>query len=105
MNSSSRLSRLALASLAAALVPSVKAGLAFAGLPLPRLWLLPFALAAVVLGHLARRRIRQASEPLRGAGLAFCGLALGYVQLGVYLLSLGTAVLLVSGMSALPDQR
>ncbi|WBB77640.1 DUF4190 domain-containing protein [Micromonospora sp. WMMD882] len=43
-----------------------------------------FAPAAIVLGHLARRQIRQTHE--QGDQLAFWGLLLGYVFTGLYLL-------------------
>jgi hypothetical protein len=43
-----------------------------------------FAPAGIVLGHLARRQIRQTHE--QGDQLAFWGLLLGYVFTGLYLL-------------------
>jgi hypothetical protein len=39
-------------------------------------------LIAVVSGHVALRRIRQSSTPLRGRNLAWTGLVLGYAWLG-----------------------
>jgi hypothetical protein len=47
-------------------------------------WVVPFLgpLAAVLLGHRARKRARHASGR---TGLATLGLALGYLGLGVYL--------------------
>lgn len=44
----------------------------------------PTSLAAIFLGHAARRRIRQTGE--RGDGLALAGLILGYVGLVGFLL-------------------
>ena len=44
------------------------------------------AIAAVVTGHLAKKRIRCNPERLTGTGLATAGLVLGYAQLGVVLL-------------------
>jgi hypothetical protein len=49
-------------------------------------------IAAVVLGHQARRQIRQTGE--QGDGLAVTGLVLGYIGLGVVLLAV-VAILLV----------
>lgn len=43
-------------------------------------------IAAVVLGHQARRQIRQTGE--QGDGLAVTGLVLGYIGLGVVLLAI-----------------
>lgn len=53
----------------------------------------PFAgIAAVVLGHQARQRIRQTGE--QGDGLAVTGLVLGYIGLGVVLLAIVAILLL-----------
>jgi Domain of unknown function (DUF4190)/Domain of unknown function (DUF1707) len=49
-------------------------------------------IAAVVLGHQARRQIRETGE--QGDGLAMTGLILGYIGLGVVLLAI-VAILLV----------
>jgi hypothetical protein len=45
---------------------------------------LPISVVAIVLGHSARRRIRQTGE--RGDGLAVAGLVLGYLGLVIALL-------------------
>lgn len=49
------------------------------------------AIAAVVTGHLARKRIRQDPEHLSGSGLAIAGLVLGYTHLGLVLLIAATS--------------
>ena len=69
-----RLNRQALASLVCGIVT-------FCGL-------FPIGIAAVVLGHTARRTVRRTGE--RGSGLAVIGLILGYT---------GTALTLVTGVS------
>jgi hypothetical protein len=58
---------------------------------------LPAGVAAIILGHLARRRIRETGE--QGGGMARAGLILGYigtVGLGLLLLIL----LVVAGLAA-----
>jgi threonine/homoserine/homoserine lactone efflux protein len=69
-----RVNRLALVSLVCGIVT-------FCGL-------FPIAIAAVVLGHVARRAIRRTGE--RGGRLAVTGLVLGYI---------GTALTLVTAVS------
>jgi Domain of unknown function (DUF4190) len=44
----------------------------------------PFALAAVVLGHLSRSQIAKSRSQERGTGIAFAGLILGYGQLAIF---------------------
>ena len=51
--------------------------------------LFPAGIAAVVLGHLARRKIRRTGE--RGRGLATAGLILGYIGVGLLVVTLGLA--------------
>lgn len=48
--------------------------------------LFPLAVAAIVCGHLARRKIRRTGE--RGRGLATAGLVLGYIGLGLLVVTL-----------------
>jgi Domain of unknown function (DUF4190) len=48
--------------------------------------LFPAGIAAIVLGHLARGKIRQAGE--RGRGLATAGLILGYIGVGLLVVTL-----------------
>lgn len=50
------------------------------------------ALPAVIFGHVARCRIRQANGALQGRGFATAGLAMGYTGLVVSLLALGTVL-------------
>jgi hypothetical protein len=59
-------------------IASLVCGLCQIGVPVPT------GLAAIFLGHAARRRIRRTGE--RGAGLALAGLILGYAGLVGYLL-------------------
>lgn len=58
--------------------------------------LLPAAIAAVVLGHVARSQIRRSAGRLRGSGLALTGLILGYLGIAlvpiVIFLGLGAAI-------------
>ncbi len=44
----------------------------------------PAAIAAVVLGHVARRRIRLTGR--RGDGIAIAGLVIGYIGVGIWVL-------------------
>jgi hypothetical protein len=58
------------------------------------LWPL-ITIPAIVLGHIARRQIRQTGEA--GSGMATAGLILGYVGAGVLvLLAIGIALLVVA---------
>jgi hypothetical protein len=58
------------------------------------LWPL-ITIPAIVLGHIARRQIRQSGEA--GSGMATAGLILGYVGAGVLvLLAIGIALLVVA---------
>ncbi|MPM45734.1 hypothetical protein SDC9_92425 [bioreactor metagenome] len=50
------------------------------------------AIVAVILGHLAKKEIRDSGGRLSGDGMALAGLILGYVQIG--LLVLGTICVL-----------
>ena len=59
-------------------IASLVCGICQLGFPLP------ISLVAIVLGHSARRRIRQTGE--RGDGLAVAGLVLGYLGLVCMLL-------------------
>lgn len=49
---------------------------------------IPFSLVAIITGHVARSSIRSAGGAYRGAGEALAGLILGYVTLGLLILSL-----------------
>jgi hypothetical protein len=52
-----------------------------------------FAPVGIVLGHLARRQIRQTGE--QGSGLATAGLVLSYIFTGLYLIGCCAWVALV----------
>lgn len=43
--------------------------------------IVPFGIAAVVLGHVSRSQIANSGGRLRGTGVAFAGLIVGYLQL------------------------
>jgi hypothetical protein len=45
--------------------------------------IVPFGIAALVLGHMSRNRIAKSGGRLRGRWLAFAGLILGYIQIPV----------------------
>ena len=45
--------------------------------------IVPFGIAALVLGHMSRNRIAKSGGRLRGRWLAFAGLILGYIQVPV----------------------
>jgi uncharacterized membrane protein len=53
-------------------------------------FLFPLTLAAIPLGHLARRQITRSGE--RGDGLAVAGLVLGYLGLAAVLVAVAVAV-------------
>ena len=77
------------AAVSAAPVPAVAArtnSLAVASLLLGLLSLfVPFAILAVILGHVARSQIRKSAGRQKGAGMALAGLILGYLALGFVL--------------------
>lgn len=60
------------------------------------------SIPAVICGHVAKSRIRQAPDRLAGDGLALAGLILGYVQIGfmVFILPLLAAVSVPSFLRA-----
>ncbi len=62
-------------------------------------WLLG-TIPAVVLGHMARTRIRQTGE--QGAGMALAGLILGYVGLALSVVAVILLVVLVAAASHTP---
>jgi hypothetical protein len=62
---------------------------------------LPFvgAVAGIVLGHMARRQIRETGE--EGAGLATAGIVVGWIHVGLaLLLTAGAVALLAFGVMA-----
>ena len=61
----------------------------------------PAGIAAIILGHLARRRIRETGE--RGDGMARAGLILGYIgTIGFVLLFLLIGLIVVSNSGQAP---
>ena len=75
----------------------VVSGLAIASLVLG---LFGCSLPAVICGHLARRRIRNADEALTGSGMALAGLIMGYVMLILMVVVAGMAGLLLPALGA-----
>lgn len=61
--------------------------------------IVPFGLAAVVFGHLARRRISRSGGREKGSAIAFAGLILGYGQLAIF------AVILLGLLGLVQDIR
>ncbi len=62
----------------------------------------PAGLAAIILGHRARRQIRETGE--QGDGMALAGLVLGYIGIGFTLLLVVVIVLLGVAVTQHPDQ-
>jgi hypothetical protein len=58
----------------------------------------PIAIAAIVLGHIARREIGQTGE--RGMGMATAGLMLGYFGLVIGILLLGAFIIGVMALGS-----
>ena len=61
------------------------------------------AITAVVTGHLAKKEIRESNNTLSGDGMALTGLILGYVQIGVIIVSV--LCLLIFGAALIPAIR
>lgn len=59
---------------------------------------LPFigSLAAVILGHLAKKEIRESNGTIKGDGMATAGLVLGYIQLALIMLIVIVIISLVA---------
>ena len=59
---------------------------------------LPFigSLAAIILGHLAKKEIRESNGTITGNGMATAGLVLGYIQLALIVLIIIGIILLVA---------
>jgi hypothetical protein len=47
---------------------------------------LPAAIPAIICGHLARSRVRQAPDTLSGDGMALAGLITGYVSVVAFII-------------------
>jgi competence protein ComGC len=60
-------------------------------------WMFPAAIAAIILGHIARSEIRKSTGRLKGSGLALTGLIFGY--LGVVMIP----ILLITAAIAIPN--
>jgi hypothetical protein len=71
--------------------------------------ILPFGIAAIVLGHTSRKRILGSGGRVRGRGLSFAALILAYIQLPVGALLLVLAIGLLyqfnQELSRHPDER
>jgi hypothetical protein len=70
-------------------------------------FLLPFAMAAIVFGHLSLSEIRRSAGRLTGKGLAIAGLALGYIGVAAFvaLMTLGFVVQRSERRAAMAAQR
>ena len=68
---------------------------------------LPFigAVAAIITGHMTRRRLRVSREPMRGKGMATAGMVLGYVQLALIpiLIAIALALLIPAAVKGMHD--
>ena len=67
--------------------------------------ILPFigAIAAVILGHMGKSEIKKSAGMLKGNGMATAGLILGYVQLGVFVLSICVITILALSAGSISD--
>ena len=65
--------------------------------------LLPFVagLAAITCGHMARSEIRRSNGALDGDGLAIAGLALGWINVVLCVLTVVAVVLFFGGLAVL----
>ncbi len=58
------------------------------------------AIAAVILGHMGKSEIKKSAGMLKGNGMATAGLILGYVQIGLTVLSLCAILVLLPAMGS-----
>jgi hypothetical protein len=58
------------------------------------------AIAAVVLGHMGKSEIKKSAGMLKGNGMATAGLILGYVQIGLMVLTLCAIIVLLPAMGS-----
>ncbi len=65
--------------------------------------LLPFlaAIVAIIAGHMARSEIRRSNGALDGDGMAVAGLILGYLQIGLAVLSIVAIILFFGGLATI----
>lgn len=62
------------------------------------------ALVAIILGHLGKSEIRKSAGMLKGNGMATAGLILGYVQIGLIVLSVCALIFVLPALgSSLTD--
>ena len=59
------------------------------------------SLVAILTGHLARGEIRRANGQLDGDGLAVAGLVLGWIAIGIGVLTLLLVVFVFGGLAVL----
>lgn len=59
------------------------------------------AVVAIIAGHMARGEIRRSNGALEGDGLALAGMVLGYVQIGLTVLTIIGFVLFFGGLAAI----
>ncbi len=58
------------------------------------------AVVAVILGHLGKSEIKKSAGLLKGNGMATAGLILGYVQIGLTVLTLCAILVLLPAMGS-----
>lgn len=59
------------------------------------------SIVAIVTGHMARSEIRRDPEGVEGDGLAIAGLVLGWLMIGLSVLTILAVVLFFGGLAAL----
>lgn len=65
----------------------------------------PASIAAIVLGHLARRQIRRSGGMKSGSGMALAGLIIGYVTLAVFVVACIVVLVLAISESNKPSSH
>lgn len=58
------------------------------------------AIVAVILGHMAKNEIKNSNGMIKGSGMATAGLILGYVHLGLCVLSVCAFFVILPAMGA-----
>lgn len=61
------------------------------------------AIAAIILGHMAKNEIKKSAGMLKGNGMATAGLILGYVQIGLFVLSVCVITILALSAGSISD--
>ncbi|MDY0021074.1 DUF4190 domain-containing protein [Arenimonas caeni] len=59
------------------------------------------SLVAVITGHMARAEIRRAQGQMEGDGMALAGLILGWIAIGLMVLSVLAVILFFGGLAVL----